>query len=66
LGLGIQPPVPEWGCMINDARQQIWTNPALAVIPGFMIFLTVLSFNIPGDYLRDKLDPSLVEEDAHE
>ena len=66
LGLGIQPPVPEWGCMINDARQQIWTNPGLAIIPGLMIFLTVLAFNIPGDYLRDKLDPSLVEEDAHE
>ncbi|MDR3160769.1 MAG: nickel ABC transporter permease subunit NikC, partial [Spirochaetaceae bacterium] len=56
LGLGIQPPTPEWGCMINDARQQIWTNPQLAVIPGLMIFLTVLAFNIPGDYLRDKLD----------
>jgi nickel transport system permease protein len=64
LGLGIQPPIPEWGCMINDARQQIWTNPELAVIPGFMIFLTVLAFNIPGDYLRDKLDPSLIDEDA--
>lgn len=61
LGLGIQPPIPEWGCMINDARQQIWTNPELAIIPGFMIFLTVLAFNIPGDYLRDKLDPTLVE-----
>lgn len=61
LGLGIQPPTPEWGCMINDARQQIWTNPELALIPGAMIFLTVLAFNIPGDILRDKLDPSLVE-----
>ena len=62
LGLGIQPPTPEWGCMINEARKQIWTNPALAIIPGMMIFLTVLSFNIPGDLLRDKLDPSLVDE----
>ena len=61
LGLGIQPPTPEWGCMINDARQQIWTNPELAIIPGVMIFLTVLAFNIPGDILRDKLDPTLVE-----
>lgn len=59
LGLGIQPPTPEWGCMINDARQQIWTNPELAIIPGAMIFLTVLAFNIPGDLLRDKLDPTL-------
>ena len=59
LGLGIQPPTPEWGSMITDARQQLWTNPELAIIPGVMIFLTVLSFNIPGDLLRDKLDPSL-------
>jgi nickel transport system permease protein len=64
LGLGIQPPSPEWGCMINDARQQIWTNPQLAVIPGMMIFLTVLAFNIPGDYLRDKLDPALVQDEG--
>jgi nickel transport system permease protein len=61
LGLGIQPPTPEWGCMINDARQQIWGNPGLAIIPGFMIFLTVLAFNIPGDILRDRLDPSLAD-----
>ena len=60
LGLGIQPPTPEWGCMINDARQQIWTNPELAIIPGMMIFLTVLAFNIPGDILRDRLDPALL------
>lgn len=64
LGLGIQPPVPEWGAMINDARQQIWTHPQLALIPGAMIFLTVLAFNIPGDYLRDKLDPSLSAEEG--
>jgi nickel transport system permease protein len=64
LGLGIQPPVPEWGAMINDARQQIWTHPQLALIPGVMIFLTVLAFNIPGDYLRDKLDPALAQEEG--
>jgi nickel transport system permease protein len=64
LGLGIQPPVPEWGCMISDARQQIWTHPQLAIIPGAMIFLTVLAFNIPGDYLRDKLDPVLAQEEG--
>ncbi|MDR0621929.1 MAG: nickel ABC transporter permease subunit NikC [Deltaproteobacteria bacterium] len=62
LGLGIQPPTPEWGSMINDARQQIWTNPELAIIPGAMIFLTVLALNVPGDILRDKLDPSIAEE----
>ncbi|MDR2803869.1 MAG: nickel ABC transporter permease subunit NikC [Treponema sp.] len=64
LGLGIQPPSPEWGSMINDARQQIWTNPQLAIIPGMMIFLTVLAFNIPGDYLRDKIDPALVQDEG--
>ncbi|MDL2330353.1 nickel ABC transporter permease subunit NikC [Desulfosarcina sp. OttesenSCG-928-A07] len=63
LGLGIQPPTPEWGCMINDARQQIWTHPQLAMIPGAMIFLTVLAFNIPGDILRDKLDPTLADKE---
>ena len=60
LGLGIQPPSPEWGCMINDARQHIWTNPEQAILPGCMIFLTVLSCNIPGDYLRNKLDPAIM------
>ena len=60
LGLGVQAPTPEWGCMINDARQQIWTHPELAVIPGGMIFLTVLAFNIPSDILRDRLDPALL------
>lgn len=59
LGLGIQPPTPEWGVMINDARAYIWSNPGLVVLPGLMIFLTVLACNIPADYLRDKLDPSL-------
>ena len=64
LGLGIQPPTPEWGCMINDARQQIWTHRELAIIPGVMIFLTVLAFNIPGDVLRDRLDPALFDADT--
>ncbi len=62
LGLGIQAPTPEWGVMINDARALIWTNPGLVVLPGLMILLTVLSCNIPGDYLRDRLDPALADE----
>lgn len=65
LGLGIQPPTPEWGVMINDARAHIWTNPGLVVLPGLMIFLTVLALNIPGDSLRDKLDPSLSGHEGH-
>lgn len=59
LGLGVQPPTPEWGVMINDARQFIWTKPQLIMFPGLMIFLTVMAFNIPGDALRDMLDPSI-------
>ncbi|MCD8349055.1 MAG: nickel ABC transporter permease subunit NikC [Planctomycetaceae bacterium] len=62
LGLGIQAPTPEWGVMINDARALIWTNPGLVVLPGLMILLTVLACNIPGDYLRDRLDPALADE----
>jgi nickel transport system permease protein len=57
LGLGVQPPTPEWGVMISDARQYLWTQPALILYPGGLIFLTVLAFNIPGDALRDALDP---------
>jgi nickel transport system permease protein len=59
LGLGVQPPTPEWGVMINDARQFIWTKPQLIMFPGLMIFLTVMAFNIPSDALRDMLDPSI-------
>lgn len=64
LGLGIQPPTPEWGVMINDARQYIWTRPELIVYPGAMIFLAVLAFNIPGDTLRDSLDPAIRAEEV--
>lgn len=62
IGLGVQPPTPEWGVMINDARQYIWTRPELVFYPGAMIFLAVLAFNIPGDALRDSLDPSIAPE----
>lgn len=65
LGLGIQPPTPEWGVMINDARAYIWSNPELVILPGLMIFLTVLAFNIPGDRLRDRLDPTLMDGRKH-
>ena len=61
LGLGVAPPTPEWGVMINDARQFLWTNPGLIVYPGVMIFITVMSFNLLGDALRDALDPAMEE-----
>jgi len=59
LGIGIQPPVPSWGNMLQNAQDFILSAPRLAVYPGLMIFLTVLCFNFLGDGLRDALDPRL-------
>ncbi|HEX5839936.1 MAG TPA: ABC transporter permease [Anaerolineales bacterium] len=59
LGLGAQPPLPEWGSMLGAERNQVFTAPHLVFLPGFMIALTVLSFNLLGDGLRDALDPRL-------
>ena len=57
LGLGAQPPTPEWGSMLGAERNQVFTAPHLVFYPGLMIMLTVLSFNLIGDGLRDALDP---------
>ena len=59
LGIGIQPPVPSWGNMLQNAQDFILSAPRLAVYPGVMIFLVVLCFNFLGDGLRDALDPRL-------
>jgi peptide/nickel transport system permease protein len=59
LGLGAQPPMPEWGSMLGSERNQVFTAPHLVFYPGFAIMLTVLSFNLLGDGLRDALDPRL-------
>jgi len=60
LGLGVPPNVPTWGAMLADSRDQLMANKWwLAVFPGFAIIMTVLSFNILGDWLRDLLDPRL-------
>jgi peptide/nickel transport system permease protein len=59
LGLGAQPPTPEWGSMLGAERNQVFTAPHLVFLPGFAIMLTVLSFNLLGDGLRDALDPRL-------
>lgn len=59
LGLGAQPPLPEWGSMLGAERNQVFTAPHLVFLPGFAIALTVLSFNLLGDGLRDALDPRL-------
>jgi len=57
LGLGQQPPAPSWGSMLNSAQRFLVNAPWMAVWPGLAIFLTVLSFNLVGDGLRDALDP---------
>ena len=57
LGLGQQPPDPSWGSMLNSAQRFLVNAPWMAVWPGLAIFLTVLSFNLVGDGLRDALDP---------
>jgi peptide/nickel transport system permease protein len=57
LGLGIRPPTPSWGNMLTGAQELIWESPQLAVWPGVLIFVTVVSVNLLGDALRDALDP---------
>jgi len=57
LGIGIQPPTPEWGTMLGSGRVYLFNAPHVATIPGIAIFLAVLSFNLLGDGLRDALDP---------
>lgn len=57
LGLGQQPPAPSWGSMLNTAQRFLTSAPWMAVWPGLAIFLSVLSFNLLGDGLRDALDP---------
>jgi ABC-type dipeptide/oligopeptide/nickel transport system permease subunit len=57
LGIGVQPPTPEWGTMLGSARSYLFHAPHVATFPGIAIFLAVLSFNLLGDGLRDALDP---------
>jgi len=59
LGLGAQPPTPEWGAMLNEARADMVIAPHVAIFPSLAIFLTVLAFNLLGDGLRDALDPRM-------
>ncbi len=59
LGLGAQPPTPEWGQMLSEARNYLFTSPHLVLFPGIAIMITVLGFNLLGDGLRDALDPRL-------
>ncbi len=57
LGIGVQPPAPEWGTMVNDGRSYIMSAPQLMIYPGLAISLSVIGFNLLGDGLRDFLDP---------
>jgi peptide/nickel transport system permease protein len=57
LGLGISPPTPSWGAMLNDARSHLFDAPHMVVFPSIALVMTVLSFNFLGDALRDWLDP---------
>jgi ABC-type dipeptide/oligopeptide/nickel transport system permease subunit len=59
LGLGVQPPTPEWGKMVSDGRAHLLEAPHVSLFPGLAIFLTVMGFNCLGDGLRDALDPRL-------
>jgi peptide/nickel transport system permease protein len=61
LGLGAQPPTPEWGTMLSAERNQVFTAPHLVFFPGFAIMITVLAFNLLGDGMRDALDPRLAQ-----
>jgi peptide/nickel transport system permease protein len=59
LGLGIRPPLPSWGNMLQNAQIYLWSAPSLAIYPGALILTTVLAYNFLGDGLRDALDPRL-------
>jgi peptide/nickel transport system permease protein len=59
IGLGVQPPIPEWGSMIAGGRTLIRSCPWMVIFPGIFIMLTVLALNLFGDGLRDALDPKL-------
>ncbi|WP_425445374.1 ABC transporter permease [Virgibacillus phasianinus] len=59
LGLGAQPPTPEWGAMIAAGQDFMWSAPLMSIIPGIAIMLTIFAFNVVGDGLRDALDPNM-------
>jgi ABC-type dipeptide/oligopeptide/nickel transport system permease subunit len=65
LGLGAEPPRPEWGLMLGEEKNSIFSAPHLVIFPGIAIMLTVLGFNLLGDGLRDALDPRLTHGGKH-
>ena len=61
LGLGIQPPTPSWGNMLTNAQELIFDAPSLAILPGMLVLMTVVSFNFVGDGLQDAMDPKAIK-----
>jgi peptide/nickel transport system permease protein len=61
LGLGVQAPTPEWGAMLSEGKQFIFTYPHVMLFPGLAITISVFAFNLFGDGLRDMLDPRIKE-----
>ena len=59
LGLGVTPPHPEWGLMLNNLRQALWVDPVICALPGVMIFITSMCFNLLSDGLRQAMDVRL-------
>jgi len=59
IGVGVQPPTPTWGAMLQQAFPHLEKQPLMSIVPGFAIFMLVLAFNFIGDSLRDILDPRL-------
>ena len=57
IGMGVQPPTPEWGAMLSDAREYMRDAPWMVLAPGLAIVITSLSFNLLGDGVRDAMDP---------
>ncbi len=57
LGLGVPPPTPSWGAMLNDGRSHLFDSPHVVLFPAGAVMLAVLAFNFVGDALRDALDP---------
>lgn len=66
IGLGAQPPTPEWGTMLGSERNQLFSAPHLVFFPGIAIMITVLAFNLLGDGLRDAIDPRLTHQSIEE
>jgi len=60
LGLGVQAPIPEWGAMLNEAKNVMTTSPSQMLAPGIAVIVIVGTFNLLGDCLRDMMDPKEV------